>query len=71
MPQSDSRALIFLCERKWEASGLYIRFHIGDRMVIWSQNKWIVALLVLLILGHWSLILQGISVSRGRVGLAD
>ncbi|KAJ8596162.1 hypothetical protein M405DRAFT_849382 [Rhizopogon salebrosus TDB-379] len=29
-------------------------------MVIWSQNKWIVAFLVLLILGHWSLILQGV-----------
>jgi hypothetical protein len=29
-------------------------------MAIWSQNKYIIGLLVLIILGHWSLILQGI-----------
>ncbi|OAX41297.1 hypothetical protein K503DRAFT_685802 [Rhizopogon vinicolor AM-OR11-026] len=29
-------------------------------IAIWSQSKWIIALLILLILGHWSLILQGV-----------
>ncbi|KAJ7118687.1 hypothetical protein C8R43DRAFT_90095 [Mycena crocata] len=29
-------------------------------MAIWSQNKWIKILLVVVILGHWSLILQGV-----------
>jgi hypothetical protein len=29
-------------------------------MVIWSQNRYIVGGLVLVILGHWSLILQGV-----------
>ncbi|KAN0084142.1 hypothetical protein V8E55_007646 [Tylopilus felleus] len=29
-------------------------------IAIWSQNKWIVGIIVLLILGHWSLILQGV-----------
>ncbi|KIJ92961.1 hypothetical protein K443DRAFT_135150 [Laccaria amethystina LaAM-08-1] len=32
-------------------------------MAIWSQNKYIIGLLVLIILGHWSLILQGRSVA--------
>ncbi|KAF8887540.1 hypothetical protein BD779DRAFT_1611503 [Infundibulicybe gibba] len=29
-------------------------------MAVWSQNRYIIALLVLIILGHWSLILQGV-----------
>jgi len=29
-------------------------------IAIWSQNKWIIGIIVLLILGHWSLILQGV-----------
>ena len=29
-------------------------------MAIWSQNRYIVGGLVLIILGHWSLILQGV-----------
>ncbi|KAJ7665966.1 hypothetical protein DFH06DRAFT_263700 [Mycena polygramma] len=29
-------------------------------LAIWSQNKWIKILLVVVILGHWSLILQGV-----------
>ena len=29
------------------------------RMAVWSQNRYIVIFLVLVILGHWSLILQG------------
>ncbi|KAH9833300.1 uncharacterized protein C8Q71DRAFT_713003 [Rhodofomes roseus] len=29
-------------------------------MAVWSQNRWIVIPLVLVILGHWSLILQGV-----------
>lgn len=29
------------------------------RTAIWAQNKYIIGLLVLIILGHWSLILQG------------
>ncbi|KAG9313366.1 hypothetical protein JVU11DRAFT_5682 [Chiua virens] len=29
-------------------------------IAIWSQNKWVVGIIVLLILGHWSLILQGV-----------
>ncbi|KAG2154155.1 uncharacterized protein EDB93DRAFT_1081505 [Suillus bovinus] len=29
-------------------------------VAIWSQNIWIIVLLVLIIIGHWSLILQGI-----------
>ncbi|KAG2059771.1 hypothetical protein BDR06DRAFT_905312 [Suillus hirtellus] len=29
-------------------------------IAIWSQNTWIIILLVLIIIGHWSLILQGI-----------
>ncbi|EDR06509.1 uncharacterized protein LACBIDRAFT_299963 [Laccaria bicolor S238N-H82] len=29
-------------------------------MAIWSQNKYIISLLILITLGHWSLILQGI-----------
>ncbi|CAK5262060.1 unnamed protein product [Mycena citricolor] len=29
-------------------------------LAIWSQNRWIMILLVLIILGHWSLILQGV-----------
>ncbi|KAJ6582928.1 hypothetical protein DFH09DRAFT_278631 [Mycena vulgaris] len=28
-------------------------------LAIWSQNKWIKVLLIVIILGHWSLILQG------------
>jgi hypothetical protein len=28
-------------------------------MAVWSQNRYIIALLVVVILGHWSLILQG------------
>ena len=28
-------------------------------MAVWSQNRYIVIFLVLVILGHWSLILQG------------
>jgi hypothetical protein len=31
-------------------------------LAIWSQNKWIKVLLFVIILGHWSLILQGIVV---------
>ncbi|KAF9500675.1 hypothetical protein BDN71DRAFT_1440121 [Pleurotus eryngii] len=29
-------------------------------IAVWSRNKWIIAILVLIILGHWSLILQGV-----------
>jgi len=29
-------------------------------LAIWSQNKWIMLFLVVVILGHWSLILQGV-----------
>ncbi|KIJ06600.1 hypothetical protein PAXINDRAFT_103293 [Paxillus involutus ATCC 200175] len=29
-------------------------------IAIWSQNRWIIGILVLIILGHWSLILQGV-----------
>ncbi|KAJ7143293.1 hypothetical protein C8R43DRAFT_1097554 [Mycena crocata] len=29
-------------------------------LAIWSQNKWIKVLLIVVILGHWSLILQGV-----------
>lgn len=29
------------------------------RIAVWSQSRWIIGLLVLIILGHWSLILQG------------
>ncbi|RDB28012.1 hypothetical protein Hypma_002269 [Hypsizygus marmoreus] len=32
-------------------------------MAVWSQNKYIIGLLVLVILGHWSLILQGVLLS--------
>ncbi|KIK79416.1 hypothetical protein PAXRUDRAFT_834111 [Paxillus rubicundulus Ve08.2h10] len=32
-------------------------------IAIWSKNKWIIGSLVLIILGHWSLILQGVPVS--------
>lgn len=42
-------------------------------VAIWSQNIWIVTLLVLIIIGHWSLILQGIlltAVWRPGVGCA-
>ncbi|KAL1671189.1 hypothetical protein EV122DRAFT_226986, partial [Schizophyllum commune] len=28
-------------------------------MAVWSQNKWVVSGLILLMFGHWSLILQG------------
>lgn len=28
-------------------------------MAVWSQNKWLVIFLVLVILGHWSLLLHG------------
>jgi hypothetical protein len=31
----------------------------NHRMAVWLHNKYIVALLVVIILGHWSLILQG------------
>ena len=30
-------------------------------MAIWSQNRYIIGFLVLVILGHWSVILQGIA----------
>jgi hypothetical protein len=43
----------------------------GDRVAIWSQNIWVVTLLVLIIIGHWSLILQGISPSHKIVKLVD
>ncbi|KAG2041144.1 hypothetical protein BDR03DRAFT_947130 [Suillus americanus] len=42
-------------------------------IAIWSQNIWVVTLLVLIIIGHWSLILQGIlltAVWRPGVGCA-
>ena len=71
MPQSGSRALIFPSERKWSCYVLCLRQRAGYRIAIWSQSKWIVAFLVLLIIGHWSLILQGISVFQGCVGLTD
>ncbi|KAF9225732.1 hypothetical protein BS17DRAFT_699505 [Gyrodon lividus] len=29
-------------------------------IAIWSQNKWIIGTIVLIVLGHWSLILQGV-----------
>ncbi|KAF8438020.1 hypothetical protein L210DRAFT_3404906 [Boletus edulis BED1] len=29
-------------------------------IAIWSQNRWIIGVILLLILGHWSLILQGV-----------
>ncbi|KAJ3572300.1 hypothetical protein NP233_g3182 [Leucocoprinus birnbaumii] len=29
-------------------------------MAVWSQNKWLVGFLVLVILGHWSLLLHGV-----------
>ncbi|KIK77687.1 hypothetical protein PAXRUDRAFT_367124 [Paxillus rubicundulus Ve08.2h10] len=32
-------------------------------IAIWSHDKWIIGILVLIILGHWSLILQGVPVS--------
>ncbi|PPQ71761.1 hypothetical protein CVT25_004823 [Psilocybe cyanescens] len=32
-------------------------------MAIWSQNRYIVGVLVLMILGHWSLILQGVQLT--------
>lgn len=32
-------------------------------MAIWSQNRYIIGFLILVILGHWSLILQGITKS--------
>ncbi|KAG6915510.1 hypothetical protein DXG01_011135 [Tephrocybe rancida] len=35
----------------------------GNRMAVWSQNRWIIGFLILLILGHWSLILQGVLLS--------
>lgn len=28
-------------------------------MAVWAQNRYIVGLLIVIILGHWSLILQG------------
>lgn len=34
-------------------------------MAIWSQNKWIIVPLIMLILGHWSLILQGAQIASG------
>lgn len=34
-----------------------------NRMAIWSQNRYIIGFLILVILGHWSLILQGIAKS--------
>jgi len=36
-------------------------------MAVWSQNKYIIGFLVLLILGHWSLILQGVLLSASWV----
>ncbi|KAH7925422.1 hypothetical protein BV22DRAFT_1033977 [Leucogyrophana mollusca] len=36
-------------------------------VAIWSQNKYIIALLVLIILGHWSLILQGVLLTAAWV----
>ncbi|KAG6812872.1 hypothetical protein H0H92_015800 [Tricholoma furcatifolium] len=35
-------------------------------MAVWSRNRYIIALLVVLILAHWSLILQGMSASTGK-----
>ncbi|RDB18872.1 hypothetical protein Hypma_014488 [Hypsizygus marmoreus] len=32
-------------------------------IAVWSQNKYIIGLLILVILGHWSLILQGVLLS--------
>ncbi|KIJ14731.1 hypothetical protein PAXINDRAFT_12560 [Paxillus involutus ATCC 200175] len=32
-------------------------------IAVWSQNKWIIGILVLIVLGHWSLILQSIPLS--------
>ncbi|EDR06529.1 uncharacterized protein LACBIDRAFT_300021 [Laccaria bicolor S238N-H82] len=40
-------------------------------MAIWSQNKYIVGLLVLIILGHWSLILQGRYVAAEPLSSSD
>lgn len=32
-------------------------------MAIWKQNRWVVGGLILAILGHWSLILQGVQLT--------
>ncbi|KAF8636897.1 hypothetical protein AX17_003149 [Amanita inopinata Kibby_2008] len=32
-------------------------------MAVWSQNRYIIGILVLVILGHWSLILQGVQLT--------
>ncbi|KAH7912384.1 hypothetical protein BJ138DRAFT_1125298 [Hygrophoropsis aurantiaca] len=36
-------------------------------VAIWSQNKYIIALLCLIVLGHWSLILQGVLLTAAWV----
>jgi len=53
-------ASINLSLRTWVASLTdWITWSIAARMAVWSQNKWLVIFLVLVILGHWSLLLHG------------
>lgn len=45
--------------------------HTSYRMALWSQNLYIVIPIVLIILGHWSLILQGELASTYRHDRGD
>ncbi|KAJ7918428.1 hypothetical protein B0H13DRAFT_1992902 [Mycena leptocephala] len=40
-------------------------------LAIWSQNKWIKVFLIVIILGHWSLILQGVLLKAHWEAAAD
>ncbi|KAH0826679.1 hypothetical protein J3R83DRAFT_5067 [Lanmaoa asiatica] len=60
-PHSAWPVSIFHFARKFLLSLILYATHFDHHsMAIWSQNKWIVGIIVLLILGHWSLILQGV-----------
>lgn len=61
MPPLVLRVSTSRYERKTPTSSAYILLaHARYRMALWSQKLYIVIPLVLIILGHWSLILQGV-----------
>ena len=43
----------------WFRTLLTYVLYVGLRMALWGHNRWVNVSLLILILGHWSLILQG------------
>jgi len=64
----NCRALYTFSQLAGDASVGLASINLSIRtMAIWSQNRYIIGLLILLIIGHWSLILQGIQLKAAWV----